>query len=76
VAWRGVWCVWCMCQGAVAPVRFACLSRPGNDPMKRIRENQDCFTVVDGFAGRRDGMMLGVFDGHGPHGKKASEVID
>jgi len=57
------------------PVIWGFLSRPGNDPMKRVKENQDCFAVLDNFAGKSDQMFIGVFDGHGPNGAKASRFI-
>lgn len=28
------------------PITFACFSRPGNDPMKRSKENQVCGDVL------------------------------
>jgi serine/threonine protein phosphatase PrpC len=57
------------------PIRWAYVSRPGNDPMKRVKENQDTFIVLDRFAGRDDQMFIAVFDGHGPNGAKASRFI-
>ncbi|XP_062189487.1 probable protein phosphatase 2C 64 [Phragmites australis] len=30
--------------------------------------NQDAMLVWDGFGGEEDGVLCGVFDGHGPHG--------
>lgn len=56
------------------PIRYACLSRPGNDPMKRMKENQDSMTVIDHY-GREDQMFIAVFDGHGPNGAQASQFV-
>ena len=50
-------------------------SRPGNDPMKKKRENQDCFLVEDCFCGDRDSMLFSVFDGHGPSGSLCASFI-
>ncbi|SPT17370.1 unnamed protein product [Triticum aestivum] len=30
--------------------------------------NQDAMLIWDGFGGEEDGVLCGVFDGHGPHG--------
>ncbi len=57
------------------PVRWGYMSRPGNDPMKRVKENQDTYIVLDRFAGRDDQLFVGVFDGHGPNGAKASRFV-
>lgn len=57
------------------PVLWGSLSQPGNDPMKRVKENQDMFIVLDNFAGRPDQIFFGVFDGHGPNGAFASRFV-
>ena len=57
------------------PIRYGTRSRPGNDPMKRKKENQDCFIVQDCFGDHEDQLMVGVFDGHGPNGAIASNFI-
>lgn len=57
------------------PIRWGVLSRPGNDPMKRVKENQDTFVVLDHFAGSGEQMFVGVFDGHGPNGARASRFV-
>jgi serine/threonine protein phosphatase PrpC len=56
------------------PIVWGTLSRPGNDPMKKIKENQDSFAVIDGYGNSPDRMFFGVFDGHGPNGALASQV--
>merc|ERR1719258_458230 len=33
------------------PITFSCFSRPGNDPMKRSKENQDSMTVIPELPG-------------------------
>jgi serine/threonine protein phosphatase PrpC len=63
-------------QAAGLPVRWAVLTRPGNDPMKRVKENQDSCVVIDEFAGRKNHMFFGMYDGHGPNGALASQVRD
>jgi serine/threonine protein phosphatase PrpC len=57
------------------PIRWGHMSRPGNDPMKRVKECQDTFIVLDAFGGRRDQLFVGVFDGHGPNGAHASRFV-
>ena len=42
--------------------------------MKRSKENQDSFVVIDSYGEQRDRMFFGVFDGHGPNGALASQV--
>jgi serine/threonine protein phosphatase PrpC len=50
-------------------------SRPGNDPLKKRKENQDCFIIEDCFAEVQDAMVFGVFDGHGPNGAQSSLFV-
>jgi hypothetical protein len=50
-------------------------SRAGNDPLKKRKENQDCFIVEDCFAEDEDAMVFGVFDGHGPNGASSSLFV-
>ncbi len=57
---------------AALPLHWGEYSRPGNDPMKAVKENQDSLVVLDGYGGRSDQMFFGVFDGHGPAGALAS----
>jgi serine/threonine protein phosphatase PrpC len=61
--------------GGALPLRWVSYSRPGNDPTKRVKENQDAAIVHPAFGGREDTMFIGVFDGHGPHGAAASGFI-
>lgn len=56
------------------PLTYACFSRPGNDPMKNEKENQDSMTVIDQYV-TKDQMFIAVFDGHGPNGAHASQFI-
>lgn len=56
------------------PITFSCFSRPGNDPMKRSKENQDSMTVIPNY-GSPDQMFIAVFDGHGPNGAQASQFV-
>lgn len=56
-------------------LRWAEYSRPGNDPMKRAKENQDSCIVVPNYGGRSNQMLFGVYDGHGPNGAYASQFI-
>ncbi|KAG8080074.1 hypothetical protein GUJ93_ZPchr0007g3756 [Zizania palustris] len=37
--------------------------------------NQDAMLVWDGFGGEEDGVLCGVFDGHGPHGHVVSRRV-
>lgn len=57
------------------PVRWCEYSRPGNDPMKRVKENQDACIVVDAFGGNPNSCFVGVFDGHGVNGNAASTFV-
>lgn len=59
---------------ASLPVRWSCVSQAGNDPMKRVKENQDSAVVIDQFSGKPNQMFFGMFDGHGPNGRLASQV--
>ena len=43
--------------------------------MKRVKENQDSCVVLDAFSARTNQMFFGVFDGHGPNGAFASQVL-
>ena len=54
------------------PIVWAACSRPGNDPLKRQKENQDTYCVHDKFAGRASSLCVCVYDGHGPNGALAS----
>jgi serine/threonine protein phosphatase PrpC len=60
-------------KAATLPLRWGEYSRPGNDPMKRVKENQDSLVVVDGYGQKENQMFIGVFDGHGPNGGLASQ---
>lgn len=63
-------------QHAVAlPVLWGQYSRPGNDPMKRTKENQDSFAVIDEFGDDEGQMFFSVCDGHGPNGAYASQFV-
>jgi len=62
-------------KAAHLPVRWAEYSRPGNDPMKRVKENQDSVCVKDQYGGVPNQMFFGVFDGHGPNGGLASQFV-
>ena len=55
-------------SSAVLPLSFGTYSRPGNDPMKNRRENQDCFIVEDDFGQMGTQFLACVLDGHGPNG--------
>lgn len=55
------------------PLKWGEYSRPGNDPMKRVKENQDSAIVLDNFGGKSNQIFFGVFDGHGPNGGLASQ---
>ena len=57
------------------PVEWVSMSRPGNDPMKRAKENQDACVVKESFTGDERVMFFGVFDGHGPLGGGASHFV-
>ena len=59
-------------KAVVCNAWFGCCSRPGNDPMKMRKENQDCFLVEDCFAGDKEQMFFMVCDGHGPNGAAAA----
>ena len=62
-----------LCGAAEAlPVVWAACSRPGNDPLKRQKENQDAYCVHDKFAGQDQSLCVCVYDGHGPNGALAS----
>jgi hypothetical protein len=54
------------------PYSFGTYSRPGNDPMKNRKENQDCFIVEDRWGGHKSQYLACVFDGHGPNGHLVS----
>lgn len=62
-------------RAKVLPVEWCLYSRPGSDPMQRIKENQDAAIVLDGFGGDETQMFFGVFDGHGPNGCAASTFV-
>eukprot|EP00753_Platysulcus_tardus_P003910 PLAT12502.26.p1 GENE.PLAT12502.26~~PLAT12502.26.p1 ORF type:complete len:449 (+),score=214.05 PLAT12502.26:65-1411(+) len=57
------------------PLCWGQRSRPGNDPMKRQKENQDCCVVHDRFCDAASQMFFGVWDGHGPNGAFASRYV-
>jgi serine/threonine protein phosphatase PrpC len=54
------------------PIVYGSRSRPGFNPTKRRKKNQDCFVVQEKFCERDDQIFVGVFDGHGVNGKNAS----
>jgi serine/threonine protein phosphatase PrpC len=62
-------------RASALPLRWGEYSRPGNDPMKRVKENQDSVAVIDKFGGRDNQMFFGVFDGHGPNGALSSQFV-
>ena len=43
------------------PILWAEYSRPGNDPLKRVKENQDACVVIDSFAGDENSMFIGAW---------------
>jgi serine/threonine protein phosphatase PrpC len=57
------------------PVVFSAVSRPGNDPQKRRKENQDTYCLIDQYGQNEDAICACVFDGHGPNGALASAFV-
>lgn len=57
------------------PILYGAYSRPGNDPMKNAKENQDAMLVVEQFGGREEQLLVAVMDGHGPSGAGASTFV-
>lgn len=55
--------------------RWGSRTRAGNDPLRRRKENQDCFCVCDALAGDEDMTFFTVFDGHGPEGAFVSHFV-
>jgi len=62
-------------QHGKLPLRYGAYSRPGNDPMKNAKENQDAMVVVESFGGAADQLLVAVMDGHGPAGARASAFV-
>lgn len=62
-------------QAKHLPIVYGMYSRPGNDPMKDMKENQDSMVVHDEFGAKPDHMFMAVFDGHGPNGGFASQYV-
>lgn len=54
---------------------FSCVTRPGNDPAKGQKENQDTYCVMNGLASDSAAFSVMVFDGHGPFGALASKFV-
>lgn len=57
------------------PLLYSCVTRPGNDPAKRQKENQDTYVVHNGLGSDADSFAVCVFDGHGPNGALASHYM-
>lgn len=51
------------------------MSRPGNDPLKQPKENQDAAVLATRLGGRADCAMAMVCDGHGPQGGQAARWV-
>lgn len=61
-------------HGALS-LRYSCVTRPGNDPAKRQKENQDTYCVHGGLDLDDECFVACVFDGHGPNGGHASHYV-
>ena len=59
-------------QCKALPFSFGTYSRPGNDPERIRKENQDSLVVIDQWGGQRGQCLACVFDGHGPNGRLVS----
>eukprot|EP00516_Mucochytrium_quahogii_P003510 CAMPEP_0203760766 /NCGR_PEP_ID=MMETSP0098-20131031/13992_1 /ASSEMBLY_ACC=CAM_ASM_000208 /TAXON_ID=96639 /ORGANISM=" , Strain NY0313808BC1" /LENGTH=420 /DNA_ID=CAMNT_0050654469 /DNA_START=314 /DNA_END=1573 /DNA_ORIENTATION=- len=56
-------------------INYSCVTRPGNDPAKRQKENQDTYCVHNGLGDDEECFVVCVFDGHGPNGGRASHYV-
>ncbi|GBG26779.1 Protein phosphatase, putative [Hondaea fermentalgiana] len=54
---------------------YSCVTRPGNDPAKRQKENQDTYCVQSCLDRDKESFSVMVFDGHGPNGAQASKYM-
>lgn len=54
---------------------FAWLSQRGYYPENPGKLNQDALKIVPDFAGKRDQVLFGVFDGHGTDGDSCSYFV-
>jgi len=54
---------------------YSCVTRPGNDPVKRQKENQDTYCVQSGVGKDSESFVVCVYDGHGPNGALASNFV-
>jgi len=57
------------------PLIYSCVTRPGNDPAKRQKENQDTYCVHNELGTDARSFTVCVFDGHGPNGHLASSYV-
>ena len=62
-------------SAAACLVSWGSCSRPGNDPMRPERENQDCFVVEDRFGDNDGQLFCSVLDGHGPQGTRTALFV-
>lgn len=60
-------------------LRYAALSRKGKDPDDRSKPNQDSYSIHDNLLLQENpttgGVLLGVYDGHGPDGAPCSQFV-
>ena len=52
----------------------AVVCQEGCYPDKKAHVNQDTFILETGFAGEREHVLIGVFDGHGGAGEHAAQI--
>jgi len=52
----------------------AVVCQEGCYPDKKAHVNQDTFILETGFAGEREHVLIGVFDGHGAAGEHAAQI--
>lgn len=57
------------------PLNWAAVTRPGNDPAKGQKENQDSYLIQTKIGNDPENFAICVFDGHGPYGAFASTFV-
>lgn len=53
---------------------YSCFTAPGTDPGGNAKDNQDSWVIKENIGGK-EGLLFGVFDGHGSQGKLVSQHV-
>lgn len=64
-------------HGQVGGLRltYSVFTQAGASPGGSVKDNQDAWCVQEKLAGEDDGLLFGIFDGHGQEGRTVSWTI-